>query len=311
MRDIVATIQADQDGVIRAPLPGVLVVQGGPGTGKTAVALHRTAFLLYANRERIARSGVLLVGPNRVFLSYIDQVLPALGEADAVVMVTPGELYPGVVATATEPPDVLALKGDPRMADVIAGAVSRRQRTISAGRALNVEGTTIQLQPRFVRDARDHARRTGEPHNVARKTFVNDVLRNLVRALAAARGVDVDQEVRASLMAELYDSRDVRREVNWCWAPIGPERLLRDLYAIPQRLAEAGGRSDPGRTRRCSPGPATRRGPRPTSRCSTRRPNCSASTTARTWPRKPTPPRSDDARSSTPIRCRTPSAAPT
>jgi DNA helicase IV len=242
MRDIVATIQADQDGVIRAPLPGVLVVQGGPGTGKTAVALHRTAFLLYANRERIARSGVLLVGPNRVFLSYIDQVLPALGEADAVVMVTPGELYPGVLATATEAPDVLALKGDPRMADVIAGAVSRRQRTISTGRPLNVEGTTIQLQPRFVRDAREHARRTGEPHNVARKTFVNDVLRNLVRALATARGVDVDQEIRSSLMAELYDSPDVRREVNWCWAPIGPERLLRDLYAIPQRLAEAGGR---------------------------------------------------------------------
>ncbi len=242
MRDIVATIQADQDGVIRAPLPGVLVVQGGPGTGKTAVALHRTAFLLYANRERIARSGVLLVGPNRVFLSYIDQVLPALGEADAVVMVTPGELYPGVRATAIEAPGVLALKGDLRMADVIAGAVSRRQRTIQAGRTLDVEGTKITLQPRFVRDAREHARRTGEPHNLARKTFVNDVLRNLVRALAAARGVDVDQEVRASLMAELYDSRDVRREVNWCWAPIGPERLLRDLYAIPQRLAEAGGR---------------------------------------------------------------------
>ena len=242
MRDIVATIQADQDGVIRAPLPGVLVVQGGPGTGKTAVALHRTAFLLYANRDRIARSGVLLVGPNRVFLSYIDQVLPALGEADAVVMLTPGELYPGVVATATEPADVLALKGDPRMADVIAGAVSRRQRTIPTGRAMDVDGTTIVLQPRFVRAAREHARRTGEPHNAARRTFVTDVMRHLARALATARGVDVDQEVRATLLAELYESRDVRRELNWCWAPIGPERLLRDLYALPQRLAEAGGR---------------------------------------------------------------------
>ena len=162
MRDIVATIQADQDGVIRAPLPGVLVVQGGPGTGKTAVALHRTAFLLYANRERIARSGVLLVGPNRVFLRYIDQVLPALGEADAVVMATPGELYPGVVATAAEAPDVVALKGDLRMVDVIAEAVERRQRTISSGRPLDVEGTTITLQPRYVRDAREHARRTGD-----------------------------------------------------------------------------------------------------------------------------------------------------
>jgi DNA helicase IV len=239
MRDIVATIQADQDKVIRAPLPGVLVVQGGPGTGKTAVALHRTAFLLYANRERIARSGVLLVGPNRVFLRYIDQVLPALGEADTVVMSTPGELYPGVVATATEPADVVALKGDVRMAAVVAEAVKRRQRTIATGRPLDVEGTTIQLQPRYIRDAREHARRTRAPHNVARKTFVAEVLRHLVRALAAVRGIDIDPEQRESLLAELYGSVDVRREINWCWAPIGPERLLRDLYANPERLAEA------------------------------------------------------------------------
>jgi DNA helicase IV len=240
MRDIVATIQADQDEVIRAPLPGVLVVQGGPGTGKTAVALHRTAFLLYANRERIARVGVLLVGPNRVFLRYIDEVLPALGEADAVVMATPGELYPGVLATAEETGDVVALKGDLRMAQVIANAVQRRQRTIASGRPLDVEGTTIQLQPRYVRDAREHARRTGAPHNVARQAFVSEVLRQLVRALASARGIDVDQESRAGLMAELYASVDVRRELNWCWAPIGPERLLRDLFANPERLGEAG-----------------------------------------------------------------------
>jgi DNA helicase IV len=242
MRDIVATIQADQDNVIRSPLAGVLVVQGGPGTGKTAVALHRTAFLLYANRERIARSGVLLVGPNRVFLRYIDQVLPALGEADAVVMSTPGELYPGVVATATEPADVEALKGDVRMAAVIAEAVKRRQRTIPTGRPLDVEGTVIQLQPRYIRDAREHARRTRAPHNVARKTFVAEVLRQLVRALAAARGIEVDAEARENLMAELYGSVDVRREINWCWAPIGPERLLRDLFANPDRLAEAANR---------------------------------------------------------------------
>ncbi len=239
MRDIVATIQADQDEVIRAPLPGVLVVQGGPGTGKTAVALHRTAFLLYANRERIARSGVLLVGPNRVFLRYIDQVLPALGEADTVVMATPGELYPGVVATAAESGEVTALKGDLRMAGVIAEAVKRRQRTIATGRPLDVEGTKIQLQPRFVRNARERARRTRAPHNVARQTFVSEVLSELVRALATARGIDMDPETRAGLLAELYESIDVRREVNWCWAPIGPERLLRDLFANPERLAEA------------------------------------------------------------------------
>jgi DNA helicase IV len=244
MRDIVATIQADQDEVIRAPLPGVLVVQGGPGTGKTAVALHRTAFLLYANRERVARSGVLLVGPNRVFLRYIDQVLPALGEADAVVTATPGELYPGVVATATEPDDVVALKGDLRMVDVLAEAVRRRQRSLQSGRSLDVDGTTVRLQPRHAREARERARRTRAPHNVARRTFVSDVLAELLRALAAARGVDLEPETRTQLTAELYESVDVRRELNLLWPPITPERLLRDLFADPERLGEAAGRLD-------------------------------------------------------------------
>ncbi len=94
MRDIVATLQAEQDRVVRSPLAGVLVVQGGPGTGKTAVALHRAAYLLYTHRERIARSGVLVVGPTPVFLRYIEQVLPSLGET-GVVLLTPGPAVPG------------------------------------------------------------------------------------------------------------------------------------------------------------------------------------------------------------------------
>jgi DNA helicase IV len=241
MRDIVATIQADQDEVIRAPLPGVLVVQGGPGTGKTAVALHRTAFLLYANRERISRTGVLLVGPNRVFLRYIDQVLPALGEADAVVLATPGELYPGVVATAVETAEVIALKGDLRMARVVAEAVKRRQRMIPASRPLDVEGTVIKLMPHHVRDARERARRSRAPHNAARRTFVAEVMRELLRALAAARGIELEGEMRKALLAELYTSVDVRRELNLCWPPISPERLLRDLFADQQRMGEAAG----------------------------------------------------------------------
>jgi DNA helicase IV len=245
MRDIVATIQADQDAVIRAPLAGVLVVQGGPGTGKTAVALHRTAFLLYANRERISRTGVLLVGPNRVFLRYIDQVLPALGEADAVVMATPGELHRGVVATADEADTVAALKGDLRMAEVVARAVRARQRTMPSTRTLTVEGTPVKLLPHVVRDARERARRTRAPHNVARTTFVNEVIRELLRALARARGVELEQETRETLLAELYGAPDVRREVNLLWMPLTAERLLRELFATPERLAEA----TPGFTR--------------------------------------------------------------
>src|SRR6476620_4876203 len=95
MGDIVATIQAEQDRIIRSDLTGVLVVQGGPGTGKTAVALHRAAYLLYTYRELLGRSGVLVVGPNSLFLRYIEQVLPSLGET-GLVMSTPGALYPGI-----------------------------------------------------------------------------------------------------------------------------------------------------------------------------------------------------------------------
>ena len=242
MRDIVATIQADQDRAIRAPLAGVVVVQGGPGTGKTAVALHRAAYLLYANRQRIERSGVLVVGPNRVFLHYIEQVLPALGEAEAVLMRTPGELYPGVIAEGDEAPEVAALKGDLRMAAVLNEAVRRRQRTIERSRPLDVDGTVVTLRPVDVRQARDRARRSGKPHNEARVTFVREILRGLVRQLAEARSTDIDEEARAGFLADLHESPDVRREVNWCWAPLRPERLLRDLYAVPALLDEAGRR---------------------------------------------------------------------
>ena len=137
------------------------------------------------------------------------------------------------------------------MVSVIAEAVRRRERTIPSGRPMDVEGTTIRLLPHVVRDAREKARRTRLPHNAARLTFVTEVLGKLVRALAAARGVDVDEESRPGLMAELYASIDVRREVNWCWAPIDPQRLLREMYAIPERLAEAGARADPRRAARC------------------------------------------------------------
>ncbi|MEP6853107.1 MAG: AAA family ATPase [bacterium] len=250
MRDIVATIQADQDRVIRAPAEGVLVVQGGPGTGKTAVALHRAAFLLYDRRERLERSGVLVVGPNRRFLHYIDQVLPTLGEAEAVVMRTAGELYPGVVATAEEDAPLAVLKGDPRMADVLAEAVRRRQRVPDRPVRLDIDAAIVTLRPGDVRAAREHARREGSPHNEARTGFVREVLNRLVRQLAAARGVELDQQVRGELLEELRETPAVRREVNWCWAPITAERLLRDLFAVPKRLAEAGaGLSDEERRR--------------------------------------------------------------
>src|SRR6201999_4588998 len=127
MTDIVATIQAEQDRVIRADPDGVLVVQGGPGTGKTAVALHRAAYLLYTHRERLARSGVLVVGPGPAFVRYIEQVLPSLGETGVMLSTLEG-LVPDIEATGRESDAIAAIKSDRRMAKVIETAVADQQR---------------------------------------------------------------------------------------------------------------------------------------------------------------------------------------
>lgn len=128
MADIVATIQAEQDRVIRSTLSGVLVVQGGPGTGKTVAALHRAAYLLYTHRAILERRGLLVVGPNPAFLRYIGDVLPSLGETD-VVMRTVGEILPGVEATARDDHDVASVKGSETMVDLVRAAIDDRQRT--------------------------------------------------------------------------------------------------------------------------------------------------------------------------------------
>ncbi len=243
MGDIVATIQAEQDQIIRAPLPGILVVEGGPGCGKTVVGLHRAAYLLYTHRDRIARSGVLVVGPNPLFLRYISQVLPGLGESSAV-LATPGQLFPGVEADP-EPDDAVAVvKGDLRMAEVIAAAVRNRQRVPSASRPLLVAGTRITLTPGMVTAARDRARASRKPHNRARLTFVLSLLDRLAQALAVARGVDPESN-RDVLLADLRDSPDVRREVNLCWMPLTPQRVVADLWADPEILAAAAPRLSP------------------------------------------------------------------
>ncbi|MGH3745480.1 MAG: HelD family protein, partial [Mycobacteriales bacterium] len=237
MRDIVATIQAEQDRVVRSPLDGVLVVQGGPGTGKTAVALHRAAYLLYTYRDRIARSGVLLIGPNRSFLRYIEQVLPSLGET-GVVMGTPATLFPGVEATGRESAATAQVKGSARMAQAMAEAVRRRQRVPGQVTPLSVDGYVIELRPREVEAARAQARRTRAPHNVARVTFVREILRSLARQLAEAQGDELDHDNRRELDAALRASADVKRAVNHYWLPYTPQRLLSRLLSRESWLAE-------------------------------------------------------------------------
>jgi len=238
MHDIVATIQAEQDKIIREPAAGALVVQGGPGTGKTVVALHRAAYLLYAHRERLARTGVLVVGPNHRFLDYISQVLPSLGET-GVVLATAGQLYPGVDAQAEESEAAVAIKGDLGMVGVLAAAVKARQRVPSRPVELMVEGSRIQLTPADVAAARHRAQLSRKPHNVARVRFVQDLLAKLAGRLATALHTELDDDNRSELLNALRDSPDVRREVNLCWLPLTPEKLLRDLYADPARLRAA------------------------------------------------------------------------
>ncbi|MDO9398889.1 MAG: AAA family ATPase, partial [Herbiconiux sp.] len=239
MHDIVSTIQAEQDRVIRSDLAGVLVVQGGPGTGKTAVALHRAAYLLYTHRERLGSSGVLVVGPSRAFLQYINAVLPSLGET-GVVLSSLGTLYPGLEATAEDAPAVAALKGSAEMAGLIRRAVRSRQRVPAEPVNLEVNGETLVLQPAVIQDALTRARESGKPYNEGRVAFVKNVLNQLTKQLAEQlrrRGSTVDDADLAYLREDLRTAYDVRVALNTAWIPLTPEKLLEDLYARPQWLA--------------------------------------------------------------------------
>jgi DNA helicase IV len=238
MGDIVATIQAEQDQIVRDELAGVLVVQGGPGTGKTAVALHRAAYLLFTYRQRLERSGVLVVGPGPLFLRYIEQVLPSLGES-GVVMATPGTLFPGVEAIADDDDAVSTVKGDLRMVEVLANAVRDRQRLPDEDLELAVGSHKVVLSRSAVAAARARARSTGAPHNAARVTFVKDMLRHLAGQLAQQMGQTLSDDLRQELDADLRDSRDVRVNLNLLWMPLTAPRFLRDLFATPVRLASA------------------------------------------------------------------------
>ena len=239
MSDIVATIQGEQDRIIRSELKGVLVVQGGPGTGKTAVALHRAAYLLYSHRDRLRNSGVLIVGPSRSFLQYIEAVLPSLGET-GVVLASVGQLYPGVEATREDAPATAAIKGRASMAGLIARAVRSRQRVPSAPQDLDVNGDRVTLDPRLIAHAIGRARESNRSHNEARVVFVKNALGALSRQWLTQlqdAGNSMDDTDLPMLREDLRSAEDVRVALNTAWLPITPQKLLQDLYARPQWLA--------------------------------------------------------------------------
>ncbi|WP_420870216.1 HelD family protein [Micromonospora globbae] len=245
MRDIVETIQVEQDKVIRAPLPGVLVVQGGPGTGKTAVALHRAAYLLYTYRRELATRGVLLVGPNATFLRYISHVLPALAET-GVLLRTQADLFPGVQARRVESAEAAALKGRTVMVEVLEAAVRDRQHVPDEPMEIEVEREILTLHPETVRVARDRARRSGRPHNLARPLFDIEIVHALAEQVADRIGADplggenlLEEADRAEIRRELREEPGVRAALDELWPVLTPQRLLADLYADPDRIAFA------------------------------------------------------------------------
>ena len=243
MGDIVATIQGEQDRVIRASDRGILVVQGGPGTGKTAVALHRAAYLLYTQRERLERSGVLIIGPSRTFLRYIEQVLPSLGES-GVVQMTIGDIVPGLSAQDNDPVDIAAIKGRAAFSRILREAVRLIPRLPDRDQVLQVWNRRVTLRTKEVQEALSRARRSGRPHNVARESFAMGLMellagRLIVEAGDASSTADIDPDDLRTWMSEIRDSVDARRAINLAWMPTQAPAFLRKLWSRPNLLAQA------------------------------------------------------------------------
>jgi DNA helicase IV len=246
MGDIVATIQREQDEVIRSPLRGVLVVQGGPGTGKTAVALHRAAYLLYTHRFPLERAGVLLLGPNRVFLRYIEQVLPALGE-HTVAFATPGTVLPAVEGANTESPATARVKGDARMADVISAAVTQRQRAVPRPMTIPLGRHALTLRPRDTRRIVERFKRRRGTHNERRPAFERALTDMLIEQWwrLESPGPDhnlIDGDVRQDMAEQLHRTREYATAVERMWPLLTPTALLNDLFGVRPllRLATEG-----------------------------------------------------------------------
>ncbi|WP_037858624.1 MULTISPECIES: AAA family ATPase [unclassified Streptomyces] len=242
MGDIVQTIQADQDRVIRAPHRGVLVVEGGPGTGKTAVALHRAAYLLYEHRDLLAKRAVLIVGPNPAFLGYIGEVLPSLGET-GVLLSTVGELFPGVRATAADTPEAAAVKGRAEMADVLARAVRARQALPDPVIAIEHDREVLLLDDDLARVARDRTRAVGLPHNAAREHFEGHLLNTLTDMVAERIGTDpydgsnlLDPSDITQIRDELAENPEVWAAIDRLWPRLTARRLVADLLAAPEEF---------------------------------------------------------------------------
>lgn len=234
MGDIVATIQREQDDIIRDSSDGIMVVQGGPGTGKTAVALHRAAYLLYTERKRLERSGVLIICPSTVFLSYIDSVLPSLGESD-VVATTIEALVPHVNVTATEPSQVAAIKGRAVWKQILTRAVHQFcERPATETAHIQIGSVGVRLTPADIEEAQGRARRSSKRHNEAWEGYATSLVELVAQRVRKKLKLG---EVPDWLRADIAESVDARRAINLHWLPTSPADLVRRLFARPDYLA--------------------------------------------------------------------------
>ena len=234
MLDIVATIQAEQDEIIRAPLDQLIAVQGGPGTGKTAVGLHRAAFLLY-NHPSLSQAGVLVIGPSRAFLRYISQVLPSLGE-EAVIQTTIADLAPRAKSNREDPPEVRRLKGDPRMAEVLAADLRGRRRHVETEVGVPVRFATCVIPAGVLNELADAIAATPVPYKAGR-TALRSRLVSLVRQRLRASGRFEANE--PWLEREVVASDVFRALLDRLWPSVSPVALVRELLGSEDRMAAA------------------------------------------------------------------------
>jgi len=237
MRDIVATIQADQYRLITRDPDSVLVIQGGPGTGKTAVGLHRASWLIFTLRERLQRRGVLVVGPNPTFMEYVSHVLPALGE-DQVEQRAVTELVDGIHAELRDPPDVAALKADLRLAGVVRRAAELRLESEPEELVTRLEGMFIWVREQEVGELVEQARAELGTGASARERFRMSLLRRFYEEYGRVLGagaVRSFEDVERALRAKGYLDGVVKA----AWPLVSPEKLVRSLLTSPAALAEA------------------------------------------------------------------------
>ena len=233
MRDIVATIQPDQDEIVRAPLDVSVCVQGAPGTGKTAVGLHRAAYLLYTYPDRLRQSGVLVIGPNRAFLGYISAVLPALGEG-GVEQLSVAELTAAVPVRGADPADVATLKGDARWADVLRRAIYGGIGKPKDSLAVPLSGRRYRVPEQSLRRYVDDLRRSDVRYTAGRERLALAIAENARRQKEAVGGSPTDADVRRAARSE--EVADFLQDV---WPAVDAHLLVASLLSTPKALARA------------------------------------------------------------------------